>query len=87
MDKTLEYPQVQMLELLLFNIFMNDLEKQLRSETPSFPDLTIKCSQIPHQWRGNTEGLHWPEQKCKVPLKRKNPLQDRLHLHQCSLLT
>lgn len=40
MEKILGYPQVQMLELVLFNIFINDLEKQVCSEIPKFPDHT-----------------------------------------------
>lgn len=87
MEKILEYSQVEMLELVLFNIFMNNLEKQVCSETPNYPDLTTTCSKMPYQWRGDTEGLPWPEQKCKVTLERKNPFQNRLYLHSCSLLT
>lgn len=41
MEEILEYLQVQVLELVLCNIFLNDLEKQVRS----YPDLITPCSE------------------------------------------
>lgn len=40
MEKILEYPQIWMLELVSFNIIINDLEKQVCSEITKFPDHT-----------------------------------------------
>lgn len=40
MEKIPECPQVRMLEPVLFNIFTNDLKKQVCSEIPKFVDRT-----------------------------------------------
>lgn len=79
MEEILEYLQVQMLELVLCNIFLNNLEKYA-VKPPDIQTLLLHVVKCHTNGEETQKGFTDPSKSAKFLIK-ENPLQNRLHLH------